>query len=263
VSTASEYRDAEATVVRGDERSLSVVKVDHGEHRLTANKRESASSPAQVAWSLLLSLPLLLVLGLFPGTRAEAAGIQQGVPIASPGMGPQFAIADLDDDVRPDLASIQAGGSGSGTSDYWIELQLSTFGHRSIQLVAPAGGLRIEARDVNGDHSVDLVLATAWFGRPVAIFLNDGHGSFSQVESTTFPEAFSESKTNWESASIKAIEALGIPPQSQSSFCSEAKSSNRRRSSTGRFAPLSSAFLVSPLLISQAGRAPPSEVPHS
>ena len=26
----------------------------------------------------------------------------------------------------------------------------------------PSGGLLIEARDVNGDHSVDLILSTAW-----------------------------------------------------------------------------------------------------
>src|SRR5271170_3994083 len=66
-----------------------------------------------------------------------------------------------------------------GRTNYSVQLHLSSVGQHSIQLVAPAGGLQIEARDVNGDDAIDLVLTTAWLKQPVAIFLNDGHGSFS------------------------------------------------------------------------------------
>jgi hypothetical protein len=235
-----------------------------GEHELTADSTQFASSPVKIVLrNLFRWLSLLLLLGISPSSKAGVTGIQQSVPVASFGTGPQFAIADFDGDVRPDLASIQSGVNNSGTTNYWIELQLSTVGQQAIQLFAPAGGLRIEARDVNGDHSVDLVLATAWFRRPVAILLNDGHGVFSHVEPTTFPEAFSESTTNWRSPSNRAVDAFGIPPQSQSSLCSEARYSIRRRLSVRRIALFNSGFLVSLFLISQAGRAPPSEVPHS
>ena len=212
---------------------------------------------------LFLWLSLLLLVGLAEGSRAEAADIQQRGPVTSVGPGPQFAIADFDGDVRPDLASIQAGSNSSGKTDYWIQLQLTAAGRQSFRLVAPAGGLWIEARDVNGDHAVDLVLGTAWFNQPVAIFLNNGHGSFSRVEPAAFPGAFSECKTIWGSASNQAIDAVGVPPQSRAGTYSEARGLLHGRSPTCSIPPSSSKFVVSPLLVSHAGRAPPSKIPHS
>ena len=199
----------------------------------------------------------LFLLFCFVGrARAADVGIEQ---ITSTGPG-QFAIADFDGDVRPDSASIQAGPNSSGTASYWIQLRLSALGQQSIQLVAPAGGLRMEARDVNGDHSIDLVLATAWFRQPVAILLNDGHGNFSRLQPTAFPEAFNDSKTNWDSLANQVIGVLGVPPQSHANLCSKAGGSLRRRASTGSVLPTGAHFLVSLFLISHAGRAPPSEV---
>src|SRR5208282_1657662 len=108
---------------------------------------------------LWISLFLLVFAGC---SSAEAAG-DQSRPATSLGPGLPFAIADFDGDLRPDTASIQTGANVSGSADYWIELRLSSAGRQSIQLTAPAGGLLIEARDVNGDHTIDLVLATVWF----------------------------------------------------------------------------------------------------
>src|SRR5580704_7018606 len=207
--------------------------------------------------NLSLWLCFLLLFGLAGSSRAEAADIQQSGPVTTVGPGPQFAIADFDGDVRPDLASIQAGSNGTGSANYWIQLQLTSTGRQSIQLVGPAGGLQIEARDVNGDHAIDLVLTTAWFRQPVAILLNNGHGSFSRVEPAAFHGAFNESKTSWGSASNQAIDAVGVPPQSRAGTCSEARGLLHGRSPTGSIPPSSSGFVVSPLLISHAGRAPP------
>jgi hypothetical protein len=203
----------------------------------------------------------LFLLFCFVGRARAAADI--GIePITSTGPG-QFAIADFDGDVRPDSASIQAGANSSGTANYWIRLQLSSRGQQSIQLVGPAGGLRVEARDVNGDHSIDLVLATVWFRQPVAILLNDGHGNSSRLQPTVFPEAFSDSETNWDSPANQVIGVLGVPPQSHANLCSNAGGSLRRRASPGPILLTGVHFLGSPLLISHAGRAPPSELSHS
>jgi hypothetical protein len=108
-----------------------------------------------------------------------------------------------------------------------------------------------------------LVLATAWFRQPVAILLNDGHGNFSRLQPTEFPEAFSDSKTNWDSPANQMIGVLGVRPQSHANLCSKAGGSLRRRASAGSILPTGVHFLVSPVLISHAGRAPPSEVSHS
>jgi hypothetical protein len=208
---------------------------------------------------LLRSLVLLLFFG-FVGGIAAARANASNPPAVSIGPGPQVAISDFDGDRHPDTASIQAGPSGPGRTDYWIQLELSATGRQFIRLAAPAGGLQIEARDVNGDHAVDLVLTTAWFRQPVAILLNDGHGGFSRVEPTAFPGAFSESDTNCFSIANLAMDAVGVPPQPGAGICPESGAPTRLPSRKDSIAPLRAGFLASPYLMSHAARAPPSEV---
>jgi len=217
----------------------------------------------RVLRSLLLSMPVLLLFALACRSPAKSAEILN-VPAASVGPGALFAIADLDGDLRPDLASIQAEPNSSGSTNYWIQLQLSTAGWQSIPVVARAGGLRIETRDVNGDNAIDLVLAEAWFDRPVAVFLNNGHGGFSRAEPTAFPGAFQEAETIWSSAggANLATDALGVPPQSGAHIHPQ-ENDLRRGQSPARWIPGSTeGFAASPFLASRAGRAPPSEIPQ-
>jgi hypothetical protein len=211
--------------------------------------------------NLVRFLILFLFLGLVGGSAAASAD-GQSPPATSLEPGPQFAIADFDGDLRPDVASIRAGANIAGSANYWIQLQLTSAGRQSIQLIAPAGGLLIEARDVNGDHAIDLVLATAWSRQPVAIFLNDGHGGFSRAELAAFPGAFSESKTNWVPTKNLPTDTVGVPPQSGAGICAEEKVLLHERSPARLIPPSSAGFPVSPFLASQAGRSPPSEVSY-
>ena len=209
--------------------------------------------------SLILWAFLLLLCGLAGSSTASAGGIQNGAS-GSPGPGLPFAIADFDGDRRPDVANVQAGGNASGNSTYWIQLQLSATGRQSIQLDAPSGGLLIEARDVNGDNAVDLVLTTAWFRQPVAVLLNDGHGKFSRAAPTLFPGAFIGCSTNWLPATILTANILGVPPEPGTGIGAEEAERPHDRSLT-RLLPSSSAgFPADRFLISTAVRAPPSEV---
>jgi hypothetical protein len=184
-------------------------------------------------------------------------------PATSFGPSLSFSVADFDGDLRPDLASVQTGKSDDSRTDYWIQLQLSAAGRQTFQIVAPIGGLQIAARDVNGDHALDLVLTTTWLRQPVAILLNDGHGSFSRVDPTAFPEAFSESKAGWSSATPQATDTVGVPPQSRGEICSEMKIFLHLLSQAGFVALSDSRLGIGPFLISQLGRAPPFEAPHS
>ena len=204
---------------------------------------------------------LLFFVGLLGG--AAAAG---DVPVAHAGsLGPNssFSIADLDGDSKPDLASVQAGKSDLTGTDYWIQLQFSAAGRQTFQIVAPMGGLQIVARDVNGDHALDLVLTTAWLGQPVAILLNDGQGSFSRVGPDAFPGAFSESETGWHSNTDCAVETVGVPPQPREDVFSETELFLSLRLQARFLAGSDSRFSIAPFLISHLGRAPPFEVPHS
>jgi hypothetical protein len=221
-----------------------------------------SKSLATTRYLLLGPLFLLIFLGLVGG-RAAAGADTRNMPVTSAGPGPQFAIADFDGDLRPDLVSIQAGANSSGTTRYRINLQLTAAGPQSIGVTAPSGGLLVTARDVNGDHAVDLLLTTAWFRQPVAILLNDGHGNFSRVEPIVFPGAFKEREINRVSTAGQATDILGIPAQSPTAGCAKARVLPHIPSQADSVSPSCAGFLLSSFLVSHAGRAPPFDVPQS
>ncbi len=206
-------------------------------------------------------LRLLILACLVVGGIANADA--QSSPVASAGSRLTFAIADFDGDFRPDLADVRIGRSSVSLTDYWIRFHLSASERQTILVVAPSGGLEIAARDVNGDHAIDLILTTAWLRRPVAILLNDGRGSFSRVDPAGFPEAFRECGLRWSSSPQQLpCGVLGSPPQSRCGIFSGAKRAPRDWPRVGAVSLSSSDFVGSPLLIAHFGRAPPSEVAH-
>jgi hypothetical protein len=224
--------------------------------RSDARRHHRAPSP------LLLWLSSLLLVALTGLGTARAAAIppesaNSVAPSASNEPGSQFAIADFDGDLRPDLASVQVGQSGAAASTYWIHLQFSMAGRQSISLIAPAGGLRIEALDVNGDHAIDLVLATAWGSQPVAVFLNDGHGSFSRAETGAFPEAFSRPAANWRNRPAQTADAVAFAPQSHTGIRPEGSTVSQALSHGDSVPRLRAGFVRSSFQTSHAGRAPP------
>jgi hypothetical protein len=204
---------------------------------------------------LVLCSSLLLLFGFI--SNSAAAEEAQNPAVAPVSLGQQLAISDFDGDLHLDLASVQAGATVFGSTDYWIQLQLSAVGRQSIRIVAPAGGLLIEARDVNGDHAVDLILSTS-LRQPVAVFLNDGHGSFSRVAPSAFPGAFGNSLTNWASASDQATDAVGTPPQSRPGIFQAANDVTNIQAHANSTPPSRLGFARDSFLISQAGRAPPA-----
>jgi hypothetical protein len=213
-------------------------------------------------WSRLFSrLVITLFLGVFGGSAAARPATQNllETKLAS---GVPFAIADFDGDLLPDLISIQTGANSAAGTNYWIQLKLSAAGKQSIRLVAPMGGLSIEARDVNGDNTIDLILATAWSRKPIAIFLNDGHGNFSRVEAANFPEAFSESTSGWASSLVLTTDVVGLPTQTRDIVCRQAREAQFLNLRSSSISAESARFIFDSFLISHAGRAPPAELPH-
>lgn len=210
--------------------------------------------------AFLLRLTLLMFLGFSARCGAAEVIPHSHAFEVSSGLNPPFVIADLDGDVHPDLAVVQAGMGASGDTSYWIQLQLSKGGLQSIRLVGPAGGLRIEARDVNGDHALDLILATAWFRQPVAILLNDGHGRFSQVEPARFPEAFADSNTKWATTCDAAADALGLPPQLRYGTSQGGARLFGEPARAARTRYLNVEFLFAALQLPHEGRAPPFDL---
>jgi len=215
------------------------------------------------AWQRLGSLPVcpaaisLLVALAWTATAARAGDLPHA-PASFAARNLPFAIADFDGDHQPDLASIETGKARSSLDgDYWIQLRLSKSGPQWIRLVAPLGGLMIEARDVNGDAAIDLVLATAWLRQPVAVLLNDGRGGFSRQSPALFRVAFSDSKGQVFQLPSGAVDAVGISPESASALQQPALDHGGLNPSAGPWA-LQSPLVISQFLLScNPGRAPP------
>lgn len=173
-----------------------------------------------------------------------------------------FAIADFDGDRIPDLATVQTEGAGSSAhTRYSIRFELTAGLPQIIGVTAPAGGLQIIARDVNGDKMLDLLVSTEWLHQPVAILLNDGHGKFTLCDSAAAREFLCASEESWNPPSMEFKDAaaavlsrsfaqdaeLRAGHSSQHQSCWTLVSANSHR------AVFSEAF-------SSQGRAPPSFV---
>jgi hypothetical protein len=91
----------------------------------------------------------------------------------------RFVFADLDGDQKPDLALVEMQSQSSQAANYSIRLQFSRGMESAIGVRAPYGGLRVAARDVNGDDNLDLVLTSTLDANFIEVLLNDGHGNFS------------------------------------------------------------------------------------
>jgi hypothetical protein len=222
------------------------------------NRRSSLPGSVRAARAVLFTIFLLVfALASLPAHANNATNIPRPSVV---GPGSQFAIADFDGDLHPDLASIDSSATVSGSANYRIQLRLSSAGPQSIQLVAPGGGLVIEARDVNGDDAVDLVLATAWRRQPVAILLNDGHGGFTRAEPDAFPAAFTHWPTNSYSAAIQSIEAFGLLPGSRTGLSAPSSISFDCAVERELAFPAHSTFSPSTIVVPHAGRAPPSPI---
>jgi hypothetical protein len=101
--------------------------------------------------------------------------------------GEHFVFADLDGDRQPDMALVEMQSQRFANANYSIRVRLSAGEEWAIGVNGPAGGLRLVARDVNGDDTIDLVVTSNVDGSFIEVLLNDGHGNFRVATPDEFP----------------------------------------------------------------------------
>ena len=198
---------------------------------------------ACVAFALLLTLAGR-VNAAAPGGYAQAAS--------------HFTIADFDGDNRPDFASVHVGQSSLQSTRYWIAFQLSGRSGQTVSLMAPDGGLRITARDVNGDNFLDVVVTTLWTNTPVAILLNDGLGNFTAASPSQFQSAFTAPETSCTSVADEIWDATALlDSRSIPGDCGQGSGSLSRINTSGLSSPKSCSEPLTPAVSVFSSRAPP------
>jgi len=124
-------------------------------------------------------LPLIAVcLFTVPAKASDGGPGTVAMHLLRPGVA---AVADLDGDHIPDIASgISTGHTSEGYS-YRVDLDFSgNPGAKTLSVFSTdSTGLNIEAVDIDGDHDLDLII-TGRLSQPISVWLNDGRGSFTQ-----------------------------------------------------------------------------------
>lgn len=237
----------------------------HGFRRTPWDRDLSALLPIDhsLRSSFRAAVVLLCALVSFTcGSKAAPAWSQAGPAFSNP-VTSHFAIADFDGDSQPDLATVQTGRIGPANTRYWIRFQFSTGSRLAIGVTAPAGGLQIATRDVNGDNALDLIVTTAWLNRPVAVLVNDGHGGFTLSDPATFPGIVWGSQAYFTPTGVQWRDAtVDIPSRYSPGAACKSKSVAARRSLPGFFVPLAAGRPVFLSAASVFGRAPPAFLPH-
>lgn len=217
--------------------------------------RRSLRSPACL---VLLFLCAALALGA-KGSSASLPAAFGYAAVASS----HFAIADLDGDNRPDLATIEMAQVGVSQARYWIGFQMSAgAAQQRIGLTGPLGGLEIASRDLNGDNSLDLVVTTTWFKNPVAVLLNDGHGNFTLTDAAIFSAAALSPGRIWAHPNLDAKDAAFAVLARASSDCAPSESIAQCSVQPEIAGVPASHHHVFTLAVSVLGRAPPTLVVH-
>jgi len=190
----------------------------------------------------------------FGSTAAQAVNL--GAPFSRAGL--PFTIADFDGDQSPDLASVQSESDSSAVASYEVRFQLSTAGQQSIRLVGPLGGLRIVTRDVNGDDIPDLIVSSAWREEPLAILVNNGRGTFSLADPSSFSRASGGSGTTLNGKLSPRADTVATPPKLPVGDLFESKYLLHPSAATDSVARANFATFRSLFLESLLGRAPPT-----
>ena len=200
----------------------------------------------------------LLLLVLFASFLGSIPVHASDVSLPSSWYRSSFAIADFDGDGRPNLATVQPTWNSSSLSIYRVQVQMGDGGLQSTDFVGPTGGIRIAARDVNGDAIPDLIVSSPWREEPVGVLLNDGRGAFSPVDPTSFPGAFSRSKNTVDGNLTYHKDTVAIPSQPPVGEFSESKYLLHPRPAACSIPVACSVAFLSALLVSLPERAPPT-----
>ena len=128
------------------------------------------------------------VLVLLASCLGLAAEKPWTLPSAS-ASGSGWSLADLDGDRVADLANAGPGLREGSSYVHRVQIDLSRSGTASFDVHGASAAIRLSLRDIDGDHDRDLVIFEPSSGLPVAVWLNDGAGHFTEADLHSYAQA--------------------------------------------------------------------------
>jgi len=96
----------------------------------------------------------------------------------------------LDTDSQTDWIGAYPCTGAAGGAAYCVNVEVSqTHSTQTIVLDTNARGVRIASHDVDGDHLQDVLITSAEDGRPLGVWINDGHGGFRKSDVRLYPSS--------------------------------------------------------------------------
>jgi hypothetical protein len=108
---------------------------------------------------------------------------------SAPLLGSTLAIADFDNDHRPDGAVLLESGPFLRQANPQIELHFTGRKNTHIALESSNSELALAALDIDHDGNVDLVVEQSLTHKRLQVWLNDGRGNFAKGRIEDFPPA--------------------------------------------------------------------------
>lgn len=169
-------------------------------------------------------------------------------------------IADLDGDGRSDCASLRLQDRIDGAYRYRVNIDLSDGVDSSFVVTSTQArfGLLMAAVDIDGDHDLDLVIRSAFDLRLIGVWINDGHGAFTEGDLADYPQSVGLQHNQVVETRHACYSAAELPRIAGSSSFLEPV---RQRLSLSRVFAARLAFLAEPRLTADRGvsslRGPP------
>lgn len=137
-----------------------------------------------------LTLTSLRLIFIAFATLACAASAASGFTGSSLPFNNSLLAGDLNGDRQSDLIRLRLENETATTVTYSVRVKLAgSQAEIASQLVVDRWGVEVIPRDVDGDHDLDLVVASLITHEPLKILLNDGHGRFADAKVSDFVAA--------------------------------------------------------------------------
>jgi hypothetical protein len=117
-----------------------------------------------------------------PGDGSSGWTMYQIGDMSEEDSGDRFAIADLNGDDKPDIIGTEENGLSSGAVTYWWEQPTDpTSNNWTRRLIVSQGSTHsMDTADMDDDGDIDVILGEHRGDRKLAIWENDGTGSFTE-----------------------------------------------------------------------------------